>query len=245
MPKTPRSRPGPTSSDVRPPHAISKSCTRHAPFMATAARRPRSIRSTMMRPEPDLDGMRAHAEDDRLAAPDRRRDALGRVAEVARAQDVGQPAEERAHRSCRRGSACRGAARRPCSGAGRAGRCGRATDRAAPRASARPHRALTSRPGACRAAAARPARRGTWPIRMCVSWMRQESVLAETQQAHVDAGPRARRRPAGEPDASACRAAARPRRHAARSATCRSSRSRSRRRRRGRAPRTWRAKTSS
>src|SRR5438093_32790 len=52
IPKVPRSRPGPTSSEVRPPQASSKSWTRQAPFMATAESRPRSTRPMMSGPRP-------------------------------------------------------------------------------------------------------------------------------------------------------------------------------------------------
>ena len=49
------------------------------------------------RPEPHLDAVRAHAEDDGLARPRGARDAGGRVAQIASREDVGQPVEQRAH----------------------------------------------------------------------------------------------------------------------------------------------------
>ena len=98
MPKRPRSRPGPTSSDVRPPHASSKSCTRQAPFMATAASAPALDQIDDQRPEPHLDAD-ARPCRGRRACPrrDGARDAGGRVAQIASREDVGQPVEPRAH----------------------------------------------------------------------------------------------------------------------------------------------------
>src|SRR5439155_13532020 len=49
-------------------------------------------------PEPDLDRVRAHAEDDRPTAAERPRDALDGAAEIARGEDVRQPGDEPAHR---------------------------------------------------------------------------------------------------------------------------------------------------
>ena len=74
------------------------------------------------RAEADLDRVRAHAEHDGPAAPDRARDALGGGAEVARREDVGQAVEEaRARCSPARDRAAERDASRPCSAAAPSG----------------------------------------------------------------------------------------------------------------------------
>src|SRR5207245_903883 len=49
-------------------------------------------------PEPDLDRVRAHAEDDQAVATERPRDTLDGAAEVAGGEDVRQAGDEPAHR---------------------------------------------------------------------------------------------------------------------------------------------------
>src|SRR5439155_1339599 len=52
-------------------------------------------------PEPDLDRVRAHAEDDQAVAAERPGDPLDRAAEVARGEDVRQAGDQPAHRHSR------------------------------------------------------------------------------------------------------------------------------------------------
>ena len=81
------------------------------------------------RPEPHLDGVRAHAEHDGPPRADRACDARGGVAQVARRQDVGQSGEELAHAGARAHGLAERPSRPPCSAAGRAAPCARAADR--------------------------------------------------------------------------------------------------------------------
>src|SRR5262249_47961249 len=117
-------------------------------------------------------------EHDRAAPADRRRDATGCVPQVARGEDVRQAVEKAPH----------GEASPHGSAEGRRG------DFARPPAEG--HGANAGRVDWCRRAGGRPATGGTgppqtrrstsshstWPARMWVSWMRGESVLAETRR---------------------------------------------------------------
>src|SRR5262249_51215898 len=130
------------------------------------------------RAQPDLDGVRAHAEHDRAAPADRRRDATGCVPQVARGEDVRQAVEKAPqgeaspHGSAERrgGDLARTPAERHGANAGRVDGRRRAGDQPAP--------GHTDYPQTRRSTSSH----STWPARMWVSWMRGESVLAETRR---------------------------------------------------------------
>src|SRR5262249_12972599 len=129
-------------------------------------------------PQADLDGMRTHAEHDRPARADGGGDAPGRVAQVTRREDVRQPVQEAPHaqpgthgRAQRGGGDLAGTSReRPGADARRIDGRRRAGGRPASRHADSPHTRRST------------SSHSTWPARMCVSWMRGESVLAETRR---------------------------------------------------------------
>src|SRR5581483_8789373 len=130
------------------------------------------------RPEPDLDRMRAHAEHDGASAPDRPRDPRDGGAEVVRREDVGQAVDECADRETRAHGAPEqsgGDLARPASERNRA----HAREVETPRGAALPRRpAHAVAPKSRRSTSSQ----STWPTRMWVSWIRAESVLADTRR---------------------------------------------------------------
>ena len=169
-----RDQPGPTSSESSRP-TPSRSRARGTRRSWRRRRAPALDQIDDDRPEADLDRMGAHAEHDGLAAPDRRRDALG-GAQVARARMSGAP-QERAH-----GRPATDGSEEPLVDRSAAGRAdGPDAGGIDGLRGAAPRPAFTRRPGTCRGGAGRPARRGCGRSGCASPWMRHESRLADTQ----------------------------------------------------------------
>ena len=230
MPKRPRSSPGPTSSDVRPAPRELEVVHEAGAVHRDGGEPPALDQIDDQRPEPDLDRVRAHAEDDGLARAGRPRAMRAAASRRSRAARMsGSPSRNaRTLRPARTGrpSATRldhAPAPRERHGADAGEVDGRTARARAPGASRCSSPGPSARDGKARIRAVKRRASGaarrrstssqmTCPIRMCVSWMRRECVLAETRSDHVDhAGERAAVA-AGEPDRREARARARPRR---------------------------------
>src|SRR5262249_46554712 len=139
---------------------------------------PRLAKTPARGPRAALDGGRPHAKHARPAGAGGRGAAPRRITQVTRPEDVRQPVQEAPHaQPGTHGRAQRG--RRDLAGTPRErhGADARRIDRRQ-RAGGRPASRHAGSPQTRRSTSSHR----TWPARMCVSWMREESVLAETRR---------------------------------------------------------------
>ena len=193
MPKRPRSRPGPDvlrrAAAPRQLEVVHEAGAVHR----HGGEAPALDQVDDERPEPDLDGVRAHAEHDGLAARGSRARCASAASRRSRAARMsGSPARNartlspRAHGLAERRAATL-LGRRP-SGTVRTRARIDGDGRRADGAARSP--AHAGSPKSRRSTSSQ----STWPTRMCVSWMRGESVLAETRRLTSTMRRRARRR---------------------------------------------------